>query len=118
MTTIAGLRYFHGMGFNPVSSRPVDISVAVSIGPSRLTSKIIESLDAERILSLRERYGDPTTGDPIEVDRLEIDVQGGTPSHEITVFNRGLTLLLMDDEDVRRLHRFFGVLQKELEQFG
>lgn len=92
--------------------------VAVSVGASRVTGRIIESLDAEGILALKNRYGDPTVGEPVEVDRLEIDFEGGGPSHEVTVFNRGLTLMLTDDADVRRLHRFFGVLQHELGRIG
>ncbi len=114
MTAIARLRYFHGMGFDSDSNRPVDKIFAVSVGVSGLSAKIVESLDAERILSLKSRYGDPTLGDPVEVDRLEIDFEGGGPPHQVTIFNRGLTLMLTDDDDVRRLHRFFGVLKKEL----
>jgi len=100
------------MGFDSDSNRPVDMRVGVSIGASRVTGRIVQSLDAERILSLNDLYGDPTVGDPVEVDRLEIDFEGDRPPKEITVFNRGLMLLLTDD--VRRLHRFFGVLVKEL----
>lgn len=114
MTAIARLRYFHGMGFDSNSNRPVDMSVAVSVSASAVTAKIVESLDAERIRSLDSQYGDPTVGDPVEVDRLEIEFERGRPLLEITVFNRGLTLMLTDDADVRRLHRFFGVLVKEL----
>ncbi len=106
------------MGFDSDSNRPVDMLVAASVGASRVTYKIVESLDTERILSLKNQYGDPTVGDPVEVDRLEIDFEGGRPPHEVTVFNRGLTLMLTEDIDLGRLHRFFGVLEQELGRFG
>jgi hypothetical protein len=118
MTAIARLRYFHGMGFDSDSNRPIDMLVAVSVGAACVTAKIVESLDAERILSLKNQYGDPTVGDPVEVDRLEIEFEQGGPPHEVTVFNRGLTLMLTDDVDVGRLHRFFGVLEQELGRIG
>jgi hypothetical protein len=106
------------MGFDPDSNRPVDMLVAVSVGAAGVTDKIVESLDAEGILTLKNRYGDPAVGDPIEVDRLAIDFEQGRPPHEVTVFNRGLTLMLTDDADVRRLHRFFGVVKQELGRIG
>lgn len=106
------------MGFDSESNRPVDMSVAVSVGASLVAGKIVESLDTERILSLKNQYGDPTVGDPVEVDRLEIYFEGGEASYEVTVFNRGLTLRFTDDVDVRRLHRFFGVLEHELGRIG
>jgi hypothetical protein len=57
-------------------------------------------------------YGDQTAGDPVEVDRLEIET--GDKDISAIVLNRGISLLSTDNEEIRRLHRFFGVLHSEL----
>lgn len=48
-------------------------------------------------------YGDRDAGDPVEYDHLRLILTDDTV--EITVFNRGITLFLSDDEKVRRIHR-------------
>ncbi len=70
---------------------------------------VLHSLDQEHVLDYEGDSGDPSWGEPIEVDWVEIDVDGRIQS--IRLFNRGIFLFNTDSEDVRRLHRFFQVLQ-------
>ena len=52
--------------------------------------------------------GDERIGDPVEYDNLKLVLTDSTV--EITVFNRGITLLMSDDEQVRRIHRILSSL--------
>lgn len=57
----------------------------------------------ENLLNLGGIYDDKNAGDPVEYDNLTLVLADDTV--EITVFNRGITLLTSDDEQVRRIHR-------------
>ena len=88
---------------NHVESRAPDIPASV-----------LSSLDEEHVLEYEGDSGDPSWGEPIEVDWVEIDVDDRTQT--IRLFNRGIFLFNTDSEDVRRLHRFFQVLQGAAKQ--
>jgi len=61
------------------------------------------AIEAENLLDLGGVYGDRKFGDPVEYDNLKLVLTDDTV--EITVFNRGITLLMLDDERIRRIHR-------------
>jgi hypothetical protein len=54
-------------------------------------------------LSLGGLYGEPSWGEPIQFDRLVIEHSAGIT--EITVFNRGIHLIIDNTETIRRVHR-------------
>ncbi len=105
------LKYYHGMGHSEKTGMPTDLMAAVSVrGP--ISSKIYSSYKEERIAELSGEYGDATAGDPPEVDVLALSTDDVDVS--ITVFNRGIMLLMRDSEEIRRLHRFFRTIENEL----
>lgn len=109
---IKSLKYYAGMGLKPGSKYPADLSAAVSLGGSQLTKRIRNSFGEERITELSGTYGSETTATPVEVDRLEVKTNNGEVT--VTVLNRGMTLLMGENEEVKRLHRFFCTLKDEL----
>jgi hypothetical protein len=81
--------------------------------PEKLPVKILRGIDIpaevraavseEGLLKLGGVYGDRNIGDPVEYDHLRLILTDGVV--EITVFNRGITLFVSDDERVKRIHR-------------
>ena len=69
----------------------------------KITAELMEAIIKEDLLNLGGVYGDRTVGDPVEYDHLKIVLTDDIV--EITIFNRGITLFLSDDERVRRIHR-------------
>jgi hypothetical protein len=67
---------------------------------------IAKWIDEEGILDLGGVYGDERAGDPVEYDYLKLTL--ADDEIEITVFNRGIALLMSRslDEGVVRIHRF------------
>ncbi len=57
----------------------------------------------EDILNLGGVYGDKDAGDPVEYDHLRLVLTGNVV--EMKVFNRGITLLMTEDEKVKRIRR-------------
>lgn len=112
------LKYYWGLGYTPSARFPRNMRIAVSVGRSQITPAIQESYRTERIAELAGSHGHPSLGDPPEVDRLELETDGGQVS--ITVFNRGILFLQAPDDEaqpldeIRRLHRFFEVVKTEL----
>ncbi len=90
---------------------PLDLMAAVGVG-GPLSGKINSSYENEGIAELGGVHGDPDDGDPVEVDVLKL--LSREVSISITVFNRGITLLTGDSEEMRRLHRFICVVESEL----
>jgi len=112
ITLIKHLKYFHGTGYQRNTGMPGDLTIAVSVGESLMTHRIVDSYKNEQITDLDGDHGDPEAGDPVEVDVLKLETADTFLS--ITVFNRGIALLFGDNEEIRRLHRFFCVIEKEL----
>jgi len=75
-----------------------------------IPADVREAIKKEDLLSLGGVYGDRDIGDPAEYDHLKMTLEGKIV--EITVFNRGITLLFSDDEKVRRIHRVLCKLDK------
>lgn len=69
----------------------------------RIPEELKEAIHQEHLLDLGGVYGNRELGDPVEYDNLKLVLTDRTV--EITVFNRGIILLLSDDERVRRVHR-------------
>lgn len=109
---IKRIKYFHGTGYQPGAQRPDDMISAMSIGQDQITDLISKSFHKENIAELAGTHGASEIASPVEVDFLTVDVPEGTIV--ITVYNRGVALLYGDSDELRRLHRFFCVLDREL----
>jgi hypothetical protein len=77
---------------------------------AKIPKVVRKTIIEENLLNLGGVYGDKDAGDPIEYDYLRLDLTDDTV--EITVFNRGITLLFSDAEKVRRIHRVLCKLDK------
>lgn len=92
------LKYFHGTGYRSQERLPKNLQVAVSVGSSSITEKIVESYEKERIAELSGTHGDRTAGNPVEIDQLEVE-DGEGERVVVTVLNRGIALLLTPPEE-------------------
>ncbi|NLW36476.1 MAG: hypothetical protein GXY80_13530 [Syntrophorhabdus aromaticivorans] len=82
--------------------KPDDLQVKIWRG-ARIPAVIRTAINTEGLLNLGGVYGDKKACDPMEYDNLKLVLTDDTV--EITVFNRGITLFMSDDERVRRIHR-------------
>ncbi len=110
---IEKIKYLHGTGLQKGTAMPRDLMAAVSIGRKEMTAGIANSFAREEIENLSGTYGDPSMGEPVEIDFLEISVSN-REAISVQAFNRGITLLVGDSDEMRRLHRFICVLEDEL----
>ena len=78
---------------------------------AKIAEDVRKAVNKEDLLNLGGVYGDESVGDPVEYDQLKLVLTDETV--EITVFNRGITLFITDDERVRRIHRVLCKLDKE-----
>lgn len=78
---------------------------------AKIPENVRKAVNEEDLLNLGGVYGDESVGDPIEYDHLKLVLTDHTV--EITVFNRGITLFMTDDERLRRIHRVLCELDKE-----
>ena len=108
------IEYRWGMYQQSMAYNEETLSKGLRLEATEIPSDVLESLISERILEFQGDFGDPKVGDPVEVDLLRIDTRSA--SHEIRVFNRGIMLFLIDDEQMRRLHRFLGKLRHSANQ--
>ena len=69
-----------------------------------------QSFEQERIYELSGDYGLPGAGSPTQVDVLSFVVDG--EEKRIRVINRAISMFTMEDEEIKRLHRFFGVVDR------
>ncbi len=70
---------------------------------AKIPADVRKTINEEDLLNLSGVYGDKHAGVPVECDHLKLALTDDTV--EITVFNRGITLFMSDDERVRRIHR-------------
>ncbi|MDI6451437.1 hypothetical protein [Anaerobaca lacustris] len=82
--------------------QPDDLQVKTWPG-EKIPVDVRKAVIEENLLNLGGVYGDEGAGDPIEYDYLKLILTDDTV--EITVFNRGIMLLMSDDERIRRIHR-------------
>jgi hypothetical protein len=104
------IEYIHGMIESPDNLEGIDVRRSILLDRSSIPENLIDTMLEERIIELDGTYGNPDWGDPIEIDLLNIETKSGIVS--IRVFNRGIILLMTNDETMKRLHRFFGVLNR------
>ena len=89
--------------------KPESLLVKVWRG-ARIPAEERKVVNEEDLLNLGGVYGDKRAGDPVEYDHLKLVLNDDKV--EITVFNRGITLFMTDDERVRRIHRVMCKLDK------
>lgn len=82
--------------------KPEDLPVEVWRG-SKIPADVRAAISAENLLNLGGVYGNKKAGDPMEYDYLKLILIDDTV--EITVYNRGIALFMLDDERIRRIHR-------------
>lgn len=70
---------------------------------AKIPAEVRKSINEEDILNLGGVYGDKDAGDPVEYDHLRLVLTDNVV--EIEVFNRGIRLLMTDDEKVKRIQR-------------
>jgi hypothetical protein len=101
------------------SLREIDASKAKLRGRLEhpgMPQEVTDALLGERILELEGDFGDPSLGEPIEVDLLTLETEEGGVG--IRVFNRGISLFIGGNEQITRLHRFLSVLRTHLTDRG
>lgn len=101
------IEYCHGMLESGVKVE--DLPIEVWSG-SNILPEFHEAINEANLLDLAGTFGVEHAGDPQEYDHLKLVLTGETV--EITVYNRGITLLFTDDEQVRRIHRVLELLKK------
>ncbi|MFC1492111.1 hypothetical protein ACFLQ0_05955 [Nitrospinota bacterium] len=89
-------------GMLEIGMKPESLPVKVWHG-AKITDGVRKAVNEEDLLNLSGVFGDESAGDPVEYDHLRLVLKDDTV--EITVFNRGITLLMSDDEQVRQIHR-------------
>lgn len=100
MVKIEQIEYSWGMLGNGMEPESLPVKLWRGATISVVVKKAIEE---EGLLNLGGVYGDKSLGDPVEYDHLRLVLTDETV--EITVFNRGITLFISDDERIRRIHR-------------
>lgn len=78
-----------------------------------IPTEVRTSINNEGILNLGGVYGDKDVGDPVECEHLRL-VQTSDVV-EMRVFNRGISLLMTEDEKVKRIHRVLCKLDERKE---
>lgn len=92
----------------PDSADSSRASLHVIFEASEIPDEVRRSFMQERIYELRGDFGMTGVGEPQQVDFLQVSVEGET--WQTRVFNRAITLFADDDEETRRLHRFFCII--------
>ena len=82
--------------------KPKNLPVRIWRG-AKIRPEVRKAINEEDLLNLGGVHGNKGIGDPVEYDHLKLILTDDTV--EITVFNRGITLLTTNDEQVRRIHR-------------
>lgn len=75
----------------------------------QIPQAVLDSIEREIVAALEGKWGAPKAGDPMQVD--VIDLETDTDVVSIEVFNRAITLVHDDSEEVRRIHRVCAVLE-------
>ncbi len=89
--------------------KPADLPVKDWRG-ARIPAEERKVVNEEDLLNLGGVYGDKNVDNPVEYDHLKLVLTDDNV--EITVFNRGITLFMTDDERVRSIHRVLCKLDK------
>lgn len=84
-------------------------------GPA-VTEEIVRAIHDNELLGASGMYGDPTVGDPLQVDSLVIVHDGGRT--KITVYNRAIMLMGTNEEFYVQVHRVCCKIADPREQGG
>lgn len=105
------VEYYWGMFESADAAEPAAARAHVRFSGPDIPEAVAASFEEERIHELDGDYGFPGAGDPEQVDVLTYVASG----HERTVrvMNRAIALFASDDEEIKRLHRFFYAIEKE-----
>lgn len=106
---IERLTYFWGLFHRVETASPKNAEKHLSLQAPAIPDEIVAAFEAERIGELDGLFGLPRAGTPTEIDYLEYQVDGRVKTIRVT--NRGISLFRANTPELRRLHRFFGVLQ-------
>ena len=102
MPKIHRVTYRHGLVSDVDLEDLTGLKSTVLEGPA-LSGEIVVAIHDNEILGAAGEYGDPLVGDPLEYDELVIEHAGGTT--RIGLFNRGIMLLITNEEFYERVHR-------------
>jgi len=89
---------------------PEDLPVKTWRG-ANIPAEVRKSINTENLLNLGGIYGDRDAGDPVEYDHLRLVLTDDVV--EIEFFNRGISLMMTDDEKIKRIHRVLCKLGQE-----
>ncbi len=81
---------------------PKDLPVKTWQG-AKIPQEVRKSIHEEDVLNLGGVYGDKDVGDPVEYGHLRLVLTDDVV--EIAAFNRGITLLMTEDEKLSSIHR-------------
>jgi hypothetical protein len=90
--------------------RKTDSCPEIMFSAPNIPPDIIKQFQQDDYLSLKSSYGDPSWGEPIQYDRIEIKTTAGTKTLEI--FNRAILLFTQNTEETRRAHRVIYAVEK------
>ena len=109
---IEKLEYFWGLFEKPDCATASEADSHVIFEVSEVPDDVQQSFMNERIYELQGEFGLPGVGEPEQVDVLKITAGG--KSWETQVLNRAIALFTQDNEAMRRLHRFFCILNDKV----
>ncbi len=81
-----------------------------------IPADILKQLKEDDYTSLKEKYGNPIWGDPIQYECLRVQTSSGIKTIEI--FNRAILLFIQNTEKTRRAHRIIYALEKYMRYVG
>lgn len=85
---------------------------AIILNAPEIPADILKQMQEDDYKSLKVRYGDPSLGEPIQYDYLEIASSSGVKTLE--VFNRAILLLSNNTDETRRVHRIVYAVEKHI----
>jgi len=77
-----------------------------------IPADILNQLLQDDYVSLKSSYGNPSWGEPIQYDLLQIET--GTGSRSLEIFNRAILLFTQNSEETRRAHRVVYAVEKHM----
>lgn len=103
--------YYWGMYDSVDEAEPATARNRVRFSRREIPEAVATSFETERIHELEGDYGFPGAGDPEQVDVLTYSAGGR--ERTVRVMNRAIVLVATDNEEIKRLHRFFYAIEKD-----
>jgi hypothetical protein len=82
---------------------PADLELGETYELEEVPPAVLEVIESTRLLELEGVFGDERVSDPVEYDRLTLQVDGREVA--IEVYNRGVLLYTTGDPILRRIDR-------------